>query len=77
MNFYTIIPTKCGGEDNNDLWVVHHDTNPLYVHREGNELSLIQEYLDTDETERLNYEYNIHEFFMSPKIQHIGIKGAL
>lgn len=77
VNYYSFIPSVCGSDYNNDLWVMHNDSNPLFTHRDGNEVTLIQEYLDTDETARLNYEYLTHEFFMSPKIQHIGIKGAL
>ena len=77
INYYTVIPPKCGSDDNNDLWIMHNDENYLFAHRDGNDVTLIQEYMDTDETERLNYEYKTHEFFMSPKIQHIGIKGAL
>ena len=73
VNYYTNLINL-----GNDLWVVHNYTNPLFFEDQGNETYiLIEEVVDADENKRKNYEYGAHEFFMSPKIQHIGIKGAL
>lgn len=62
---------------NDDLWVIHNYQNPFYFEPYGQGYIMTQDLLDNDENKRKAFEYNAHEFFMSPKIQHIGIKGAL
>ena len=61
-----------------DLWVIHDQENPLMFKDSGGKTYLLyQEYLDLSKEERLEYEVLTHEFFMSPRIQHIGITGAI
>ena len=61
-----------------DLWVIHDQDNPLMFKEDSNKKYLLyQEYLDTSNESRLEYEVLTHEFFMSPRIQHIGITGAI
>lgn len=72
VNFYMNL-----NKQTDDLWVVHNYQNPLYFTKYNNGYIATQELLDIDENNRKSFEYGVHEFFMSPKIQHIGIRGAL
>jgi hypothetical protein len=59
-----------------DLWIVHNLNNPLYFDRNGNSFKIVQEKLDASEENRKAYELMTHEFFLSPKIQHVAISGG-
>ena len=72
VNFYMNL-----NKQNDDLWVIHNYTNPYYFEPFNGGCIITQDLLDTDANKRLAFETLTHEFFMSPKIQHIGIKGAL
>ena len=71
-NYY--IPLDVQGDD---LWVIHDNENNLMFKEEAGKYLLYQDYMDYDESYRKEYEKLAHEFFLSPKIQHIGITGAL
>lgn len=81
VNFYTVLQNQYGSDINNDLWVIHDYNSPLYFNKDNNgNVTMVQEELDTDDsngTKRFAYEKMCHDFFMSPKIQHIGIEGSL
>ena len=49
----------------------------MFKEFEPNNYLMYQEYLDISDDERLEYEKSCHEFFMSPRIQHIGLIGAI
>ncbi len=75
VNYYITL-----NKQEDDLWVVHNTDNPFMFYRVNNFPILIQDDLDNDDenkTKRKAYEYKTHDFFMSPKIQHIGIRGSL
>ena len=73
INYYTTLDAQ-----GDDLWVIHDQENPLmFKEYEPSKYLMYQEYLDVSEDERLEYEKSCHEFFMSPKIQHIGLIGAI
>ncbi len=73
INYYCTLDVQ-----GDDLWVIHDQQNSMmFKEPEPEKYLLYQEYLDTSEDERLEYERQCHEFFMSPKIQHIGITGAI
>ncbi len=73
INYYCTLDAQ-----GDDLWVIHDDQNPMmFKETEPDKYLLYQEYLDISEDERLEYERNCHELFMSPRIQHIGIIGAI
>ena len=73
INYYCTLDVQ-----GDDLWVIHDQENPMMFKEESpNYYLLYQEYLDLSDDERLEYEKSCHEFFMSPKIQHIGIIGAI
>lgn len=59
-----------------DLWVVHNFNSPLYFDKVGDKFRIVQERLDASEENRKAYELATHEFFLSPKIQHVGITGG-
>jgi hypothetical protein len=73
INYYCTLDAQ-----GDDLWVVHDQENPMmFKESEPEKYLLYQEYLDLSENERLEYEIKCHEFFMSPRIQHVGITGAI
>ncbi|MDD3376924.1 MAG: hypothetical protein PHF08_05635 [Candidatus Riflebacteria bacterium] len=60
-----------------DLWIIHPHTNPLYYRVDGDgKFRIVQDMLDNEANFRLDYEVATHEFFMSPKLQHIGYWGG-
>jgi len=60
-----------------DLWVIHPHTNPLYYRVDGDgKFRIVQDMLDNEANFRLDYEVATHEFFMSPKLQHMGYWGG-
>lgn len=59
-----------------DLWVMHNINNPLYFDKTGANYSLVQNRIDKSEDERKAYEIMAHEFYMSPKIQHVSSIGG-
>lgn len=59
-----------------DLWVVHNFNNPLFFDRNGNDFSIVQQRIDASEEGRRAYEVMAHEFFLSPKIQHVALTGG-
>ncbi len=70
VNYFAML-----NQQDDDLWVVHHDSNSFYCEpSEMGGVVLVQDLLDTDDNKRLEYEMKSHEFFMSPKIQSVGIK---
>ena len=78
VNYYMLL-----NKQENDLWVVHNYMNPLFFKQypaEGT-IALVQDYIDECNStangisqEAIDYEKSCHEFFMSPKIQHVGIR---
>lgn len=59
-----------------DLWVFHNFNNPFYFEKIGNAYRIVQEKLDAAENNRKNYELMTHEFYLSPKIQHVASIGG-
>lgn len=78
VNYYTSLEFQ-----GDDLWVLHDIENPLMFKNVGpNQYTIYQEYIDLEHTDndskyRLEYERMAHEFFMSPRIQHVGMIGGL
>ena len=70
VNFYMNTKYQKG-----DLWVVHNINSPLYFQKTGNNFTIAQDYIDQSENNRKSYELMSHEFFLSPKIQHISVIG--
>lgn len=67
-----------GNNPNNDLWVIHNPKNTFFFEEVNGAFYSVQDILDYDQNNnRLRFEKKTHEFFMSPKIQHIGIKGGI
>ena len=65
-------------EQGDDLWILHDTDNPfMFKEVEPNKATLYQEFLDFYDDQRIEYERMSHELFMSPKIQHVGIIGAI
>ena len=60
-----------------DVWVIHNINSPVYFNQPnpGN-YEIVQKQIDASETGRNNYEMMVHEFFMSPKIQHVATIGG-
>ncbi len=59
-----------------DVWVIHNNFNPYFFNKVGNDYKVVQEELDADEEARKAYELMTHEFFLSPKIQHLALSGG-
>lgn len=59
-----------------DLWVVHNFNSSLYFDKVGDQFRIVQDRIDASENDRKAYELITHEFFLSPKIQHVGISGG-
>lgn len=59
-----------------DLWVFHNFNNPLYFEKLGAGYRIVQDSLDASEDNRKKYELMTHEFFLSPKIQHVASIGG-
>lgn len=71
-NFYMNLRHQKG-----DLWVIHPHMNPSYFRQEpSGGYRIIQDVIDDSPAERLKYEISTHEFFMSPKLQHLGFIGG-
>ncbi len=76
INYYMF-----SSKQEDDLWVIHNFDDPyFFIKDDENKVRLVQDYLDEENTKAggfsdaaLEYEKMCHEFFMSPKIQHIGI----
>jgi hypothetical protein len=60
-----------------DIWVVHNINSPVYFNQPspGN-YEIVQKEIDASEAGRNKYEKMVHEFFMSPKIQHVATIGG-
>ena len=63
-------------QQGDDLWIIHHPHNTFYFEPNTQNKGVInvQDLLDEDLNKRLEYEKKSHEFFLTPKIQSIGIK---
>ena len=73
INYYCTLDAQ-----GDDLWVIHDQENPMmFKEYSPNYYLMYQEYLDISDEDRLEYEKSCHEFFMSPRIQHIGLIGAI
>ena len=73
INYYTSLDLQ-----GDDLWVLHDMENPfMFKRRDNGGYTIYQEFLEFHEKYRMEYERMSHEFFMSPKIQHVGMIGAL
>ncbi len=68
-----------------DLWVVHNVNGPVFFDRTaGSDWKIVQNRLDTNDplgtpqnqNEIIQYQIMVHEFYMSPKIQHVAIRGG-
>jgi hypothetical protein len=72
INFYMNKDKQRG-----DLWVIHNINNPLYFNSPTpNNYEIVQTAIDASEAGRNEYEMKVHEFFMSPKIQHVSMIGG-
>lgn len=72
INFYMNKDKQRG-----DLWVIHNINNPLYFNSPtANNYEIVQTAIDASEAGRNEYEMKVHEFFMSPKIQHVSTIGG-
>lgn len=72
VNFYMNLRHQKG-----DLWVIHPHMNPNYFRKTADgQYQVVQDVIDDDAEARLKYEIANHEFFMSPKIQHLGFIGG-
>lgn len=72
VNFYMNLDKQT-----DDLWVIHNYDNQYYYEPYNGGHIIVQDLLDTQADKRQQYETLTHEFFMSPKIQHVGVRGAL
>ncbi|GAB4270957.1 MAG: hypothetical protein Kow0029_08220 [Candidatus Rifleibacteriota bacterium] len=60
-----------------DLWVIHNVNSPMYFDQPSpNNYEIVQTRIDASEDGRKAYELMTHEFFMSPKIQHVATIGG-
>ncbi|MEW6709779.1 MAG: hypothetical protein AB1403_08170 [Candidatus Riflebacteria bacterium] len=60
-----------------DLWVIHNINSPAYFNQpsSGN-YEIVQKEIDASPQGRNKYEMMVHEFYMSPKIQHVATIGG-
>lgn len=60
-----------------DLWVIHNINSSLYFDRTSDgKFEIAQKAIDASPAGRNAYEKKVHEFFMSPKIQHVSTIGG-
>lgn len=60
-----------------DLWVVHNINSPLYFNQpSAGSYIAVQQEIDASPAGRNAYEMMVHEFFMSPKVQHVSTIGG-
>ncbi|HNX75821.1 MAG TPA: hypothetical protein PLM07_16695 [Candidatus Rifleibacterium sp.] len=59
-----------------DLWVFHNFNSPLYFEKTGTGYRIAQVGIDASEDLRKAYELMAHEFYLSPKIQHVASIGG-
>lgn len=59
-----------------DLWIFHNFNNPLYFEKMGAGYRVVQDSIDASEDNRKAYELMSHEFFLSPRIQHVSSIGG-
>lgn len=72
INFYMNKNKQTG-----DLWVIHNMNSPVYFNQpSANDYQSVQQGIDASEEGRRAYELKVHEFFMSPKIQHVSTIGG-
>lgn len=73
-NYANFFMTK--NHQQGDLWVFHNFNNPFYFDKIGAGYRSVQEKLDASEENRKAYELMTHEFYLSPKIQHVSSIGG-
>jgi hypothetical protein len=60
-----------------DIWVIHNINSPVYFNQpSAGNYEIVQKQIDASEAGRNKYEMMVHEFFMSPKIQHVATIGG-
>ncbi|NLM17304.1 MAG: hypothetical protein GX221_06265 [Candidatus Riflebacteria bacterium] len=66
-------------EQGDDLWVFHNTTSPAYFKNfpgDPRPHSTDSVLLKADDNDIIQHFVDVHEFYMSPKLQHVSFKGA-